>query len=348
MVGAAPAPTTLSGVTAEPSAPPRPHEPELAGRFRKDPTQEAFPGQLNAALAPFEAERYEQLEEELPTLHVVGAPRSGTTLLYQVIASGLEVGAVTNLVAAFWRAPVTGLRLARALGVERVHSSFDSSFGRTHGIAEPHEFGYFWNHHLRYPDLGERGPRHEETIDWRALALVIRNMARAAGAPMAFKPMLLTWHLERMVEAMPRTCYVWIRRDRVATALSLLEMRRSLFGSLDAWASLRPLEPLDGEPPWRQVAAQVVLIERTIAAAARRLGPDRVLEVAYDELCRDPGGVLERTRELLLAHGHAPQVLDAGLGPFAPARGRGDALASEHGERVAEAIAHYEGVFERA
>ena len=319
----------------------RPDEPELAGRFRKDPEQERFLGDLNTALAGFEEERYDPTAEERPTLHVIGAPRSGTTLLYQVVTGGLDVGAVTNLVAAFWRAPVTGLRLARALGADRVRSDFVSTFGRTQGVREPHEFGYFWNHHLRYPDLRERGPEHEDAIDWDRLALVIRNMARAAGAPMAFKPMLLVWHLERMVRAMPRTCYVWIRRDRLATALSLLEMRRSLLGSFDGWVSLRPREPLDEEPPWRQVAAQVVLVERTIAAAAERLGPERVLEVAYDELCEEPTRVLERTRELLGSHGHAPDVVANDLPRF-DAQGPSAQLEDEFGDRVAAALADYE------
>jgi Sulfotransferase family len=327
----------------------RPDEPELAVSFRKDPAEEAFLARLNATLAGFEDEGYRDLPEELPTLHVVGAPRSGTTLLYQVIAGGLDVASVTNLVAAFWRAPVTGLRLARALGVDGVASGFESAFGRTNGIREPHEFGYFWNHHLNYRDLAERGPEHGETIDWARLALVIRNMAAAAGRPMAFKPMLLVWHLERMVAAMPRTCYVWVRRDRPAAALSLLRMRRSLFGADTAWASLRPRDPLDGgppladEPPWRQVAAQVVLLERTIAEAARRLGPERVLELRYEELCADPVGVLERARALLGAHGHAPALLTPDLPAFSPERN--DALAAEYGARVAAAVAHYERLY---
>jgi hypothetical protein len=321
----------------------RPNEPELAAGFRKDPDGEAFLGDLNAALAAFEDERYAALEETLPTLHVIGAPRSGTTLLHQVVSSGLDVGSVTNLVAAFWRAPVTGLRLARSLGAHRVDSAFDSTFGRTRGIVEPHEFGYFWNHHLRYPDLAERAPEHADTIDWERLALIIRNMAAAAGAPFVFKPMLLTWHLERMVEVMPRTCYVWIRRDRRATATSLLGMRRSVFGADDVWASLQPREALDDEPPWRQVAAQVVLLERTIAAAVRRLGPDRVLESTYEELCGDPVGVLEKVRTLMGRHGCAPDLVTPSLAPFSP--DPSDALEREFGDRIEAAIAHFEDLY---
>ena len=318
-------------------------EAELTAAFRKDQADEAFLAQLNAALAGLEEAGYRDLPEERPTLHVIGTPRSGTTLLYQLIASGLEVGFVSNLVAAFWRAPATGLRLARMLRLQQLESEYRSEFGRTHGISEPHEFGYFWNHHLSYPDLRERGPDHGESVDWERLARVIRNMADVAGRPMIFKPMLLIWHLEQMVEAMPRTCYAWIRRDRRATALSLLKMRRTVFGSDEAWASLQPAGPLEDEPPWRQVAAQVVLLERTIAVAAERLGSERMLELSYEEVCSEPAATLGRIADLMAAHGERPQLLTPTLPSFAPHVDQ--ELEAEYGDRVGEAIAYYEDLY---
>lgn len=318
----------------------RPHEPPLAGTFRKNPADEAFIGELNEALADFEDRSYRPLDEALPTLHVIGAPRSGTTLLYQLVASGLDVGYVNNLTAAFWRTPLTGLRLAHKLGLDSLSSSFASDFGRTRGVSEPHEFGYFWNHHLGYPDLVERSPDHDAAIDWSRLVTVIVNMAATIGKPMVFKPMLLTWHLESMARHMDRTCYVWIRRERRQTALSLLRMREELFGNHDTWASLKPAVPLDDEPPWRQVAAQVVLIERVIDAACTRLGDGRVLRVDYEDVCTAPMDVLARTRELLGSHGHRPALRIDHLEPFAPQRT--SALDAEFGARIDAALEEYE------
>ena len=320
-------------------------DPELSRQFAKDAAEEDFLERLNAILAPHEEAEYLELEERYPTLHVIGAPRSGTTLLYQLVASGLEVGYVNNLVAAFWRAPATGIRLSRKL---RLHaeSSFDSSFGRTRGIQEPHEFGYFWNHHLRYPDLSERPAGHEETIDWAGLRRVVVNMAHAQGGPIAFKPMLLVWHLEAMVRHMPRTCYVWIRREQRDTALSLMKMRLGLRGSYEAWASLRPRADLDAEPPWRQVAAQVVLLERTIEEAARRLGPEHVLPVRYERMCAEPTAVLEEIRDLMGAKGHAPALRRNDLPPFSEQRNA--ALDAEFGARIDEALEHYGGLVAEA
>jgi hypothetical protein len=315
-------------------------DPELAPAFAKDPAGEEFLERLNAILAPHADAELLELEEEYPTLHLVGVPRSGTTLLYQLVAAGLEVGYVNNLVAATWRAPVYGLRLSRKLGLDRAESSFESSYGRTRGITEPHEFGYFWNDHLRYPSLAEQPAGHEATIDWPYLRRLLVNMAHENRGPMAFKPMLLVWHLETMLEHMPRTCYVWIRRDLRQNALSLLDMRRSLFGSYDGWASLRPGGPdwLEGEPPWRQVAAQVIMLDRVLEQAFERLGPRHVLSLTYEELCSAPSETLERIRDLLGSKGCAPSMRDLELKPFEERRNE---LEAEFGARVEEALEHF-------
>ncbi len=321
-------------------------DPALAEGFRKDPLEEDFLERLNGVLRPAEEEDYRDLPERLPTLHVIGAPRSGTTLLYQVIASGLEVGYVNNLIAAFWLAPATGVRLSRKLGLDGgPSSSFHSSFGRTEGVGEPHEFGYFWNHHLRYPDLAERDREHEASIDWARLRRVLVNMARADGRPMAFKPMLLAWHLETMLEHMPRTCYAWIRREPRDTALSILRMRSSLLGSYEGWASLKPRDAPTDVPPWEQVAAQVVLLERTLEEAAARLGPDHVLPVRYERLCEDPGAVLSEIRDMMGAKGFAPTLRPEGIPPFHERRNA--ALDEEFGARIDAALARYGEAFAR-
>lgn len=309
-------------------------DPPLAPGFAKDPAGERFIEWLNATLAPAEREQHADLPETRPTLHIVGAPRSGTTLLYQVVAGALDVGYIDNLVAAFWAAPVTGLRLSRKLGLEPARS-FGSQFGRTHDVAEPHEFGYFWNHHLAYPDLAERGPAHETAIDWDGLRRVIVNMAEARGAAMVFKPMLLIWHMRAMARAMPRTCFVWIHREARDTALSLLRMRIAVRGGIEGWASLRPAGIADDADPWYQVAAQVLRLESTIAAAAAELGPEVVMDVHYDELCADPNGVVARVAGLMGRHGPAPAVLARDLEPFTPGPSRG---MEEHAERVDDAL----------
>ena len=323
-------------------------DPELAGPFAKDPEREEFLERLNAWLVLHADAEYLPLEETLPTLHVVGAPRSGTTLLHQALISRLDLGYVDNLTATFWRAPAYGLQLAHALGLSEQRSSFESSFGRTGGAGEPHEFGYFWNDHLRYPDLAERDPDHDETIDWNYLRRIIVNMAHVAGKPLVFKPMLLVWHMEAMLRAMPLTCYAWIRRDLRQVALSLLKMRHAMFGSVERWTSLKPRDAvvLGGKDPVSQVVAQAVVLERTIEAAARRLGPTHVLEIAHADLCAEPEAVMGRVRALLASKGSEVVERGARLEPFE--RQKNDELEAVYGERIDAALVRVDAALDLA
>ena len=100
-------------------------DPELAGPFAKHPEREDFLERLNAWLVLHADAEHLRLEETVPTLHVIGAPRSGTTLLHQALISRLELGYVDNLVAAFWRAPTYGVQLSRSLRIGEQQSSFE-------------------------------------------------------------------------------------------------------------------------------------------------------------------------------------------------------------------------------
>jgi hypothetical protein len=272
------------------------------GRFHKDERDEAFLRKLNGALAGPHDGEYRDLPESYPTLHVIGVPRSGTTLLVQLLASCLDVGYVNNLIAAFWRAPLYGIRLSRKLLAARCPSSFESDFGRTLGPGEPHEFGYFWRDLLGY---GEPAQGQAERTDWERVRTVLVNMTHEFRAPVVFKSFLLGWHVREIQQVLPRTCFVWIRRDPVDNALSLLRLRRELLGDVEAWASLKPAEHawLAERPVEEQVAGQVLFLERSFRRELDRALPRTTLELGYDRLCADPHHVLEDVRALCAEHG---------------------------------------------
>lgn len=84
-----------------------------------------------------------------PIIFVVGPPRSGTTMLTQVLAYALKTGYITNIAARFWHAPTIGVRLSQVvLGDDPAGSLlglfFYSEGGRTIRGGGIHEFGYFW------------------------------------------------------------------------------------------------------------------------------------------------------------------------------------------------------------
>ena len=270
-------------------------EPKLVGPYRKDLRDEQF---LKTLTDPWAEVPDSQLGVDgppLPTVHVIGAPRSGTTVTTQLLAASLDVGYVNNLVASFWRAPVFGLRLSQKVLGPGGPTTFASDFGRTRGIREPHEFGYFWSDVLGYRDMQEQPSEFEDSIDWARIRRLFANMTDACGKPMVFKSFLLAWHLQRTVREMPDSLFVWVRRDPVENALSLLRAREKQLGSADAWISMRPrqYEWLRHESPEVQTAGQVRFVEQAIERQAGLVDSRNLIEVNYDQLCRNPAELVD-------------------------------------------------------
>lgn len=280
-------------------------EPPLTPEFRKDSSEESFLRRLNNILGQYNDQEYDDLEELYPTLHIVGVARSGTTLLYELVAAHLDVGYIDNLIAAFWRAPLYGIRLSKKLISRREPWSFESRFGRTRAIHEPHEFGYFWSELLGYREPLERNGSAADLVDWNLVRRVLINMAHEFGKPLAFKSLYVGWHVAKLQEILPKSCFVRIRRDPAENAASLLNCRREFSGSVDNWVSLKPAAYswLKDEPPYVQAVGQVYYLERAVTRQIEAIAHHNVMEVTYEKMCQDPRGVLAAVQDLLNRNG---------------------------------------------
>ncbi len=117
-------------------------------KYRKDVGEERFLESFNDFLGSREKEFMKQDGPGYPNIFIFGAPRSGTTLLSQVLALCLDIGYIDNLIARFWKAPLQGIRLSKILLQDLRRTDFSSVHGVTIDLTEPHEFGYFWTRWL--------------------------------------------------------------------------------------------------------------------------------------------------------------------------------------------------------
>lgn len=280
-------------------------EANLSEEYRKDDEDEKFLERLNSILAPFQEEDYVDLPEQYPTLHIIGVPRSGTTLLSQLISAHLDVGYIDNLIASFWRAPVYGVKLSQKLIGQKTSSPYLSDFGRTYGIDEPHEFGYFWSSLLDYREMRKKDILSEQSIDWKRVRLILCNMIAAFGRPVMFKSMYPAWHITALKKILPKTCFIKVKRDPFQNALSLLNLREKFTGSVYNWASLKPLEYewLKDEHYCTQVAGQVYYLEKGMKAQIEEVGGQNIIEIDYEDLCHNPKAVLLKIMDLLIKNG---------------------------------------------
>lgn len=284
---------------------------KLTEEFSKDHNFERILTSLNNTLAKEEKSLLLNCPEKYPTLHIIGAPRSGTTLATQILVSFLKVGYINNLIAAFWKAPTYGIELSkRLLGMSYI-SNFKSNFGRTDSIREPHEFGYFWNYHLNYKSLEQMPSEHEDSINWENLGRLLNNMSNQFGAPLVFKSFLFGFHAKRAFQELLKTCFIYIKRDFISNAFSILKLRKTLNGSIEEWGSIKPIqyEQLKNLSVYEQIAGQIMCLEHEYLKQIEKLPKENWLVYHYEDICKEPLSFLKKTHSLIECHNSSNENL---------------------------------------
>jgi LPS sulfotransferase NodH len=307
-----------------------PHE--HAGRrapFAKDAAAEALLAAANEELATLAVPPPDEAAASLPLVYVVGAPRSGTTLVHQLLARHLPLGYVDNVTARFWRRPSVGVALSRQVLGEPGTRAF--ALGSRHGVTDepagPHEFGYFGRRWLRLDDA----PTHhlddaaQARVDADGLGAALAELRSAFGRPVVLKNVICGFHARLLTAIHPPSLFVHVVRDTEEVARSILQARLDRYGEYGAWWSLKPSTwPFHGLSPAAAVVRQALDCRAEIAdeLAAEEV---RALEVAYAELCADPRALVDRVAEEVGALGTAlpvvgdvPARLTASAGPAVP------------------------------
>jgi Sulfotransferase family len=228
-------------------------------------------------------------DRPLPTrpILIVGAPRSGSTLLQQLLVEAFDFCYLSNLHCTFYGSPALVQRVAgRWLAPP---GDFSSAHGRTEGPGGPAECGDYWYRFFRrrpqYVPLAEADPER-----LRALRASVRALAAAARRPVVFKNLICTLRLEPIAAALPEALFLVVRRDLVDNAASLLLARRAVHGDERRWWSAEPpgFDELLARPAHEQVVEQVLRIEALVDAERERLGTGRFLDLDYATVCASP------------------------------------------------------------
>jgi len=258
---------------------------------------------LNNGLAALET-RQDGWETPLPQkpIFVVGAPRSGSTLLYQLLVVRFDVAYLSNLHCRFFGAPAF---VERAVGKRlRPPGDFSSRFGSTRGLAAPSECGPYWYRFFRkfpqHVSLAEADPGRLQR-----LRESVRAFAKAADRPLVFKNLVNSVRLAPLAAALPEALFVVVRRDEADTAASILAGRRTVHADESEWWSVEPpqIERLRTLPPREQVLEQVRAIESLVDETKEEIGRDRFLDVRYEDACADTHRALGSIAEFAERHG---------------------------------------------
>lgn len=230
--------------------------------------------------------------KSIPIVFIVGAPRSGTTIINQLLAAATDCAYIDNLAACFWEDPVIGLQFSNKLIKKRIYNG-KSEFGQTSDLSEPHEFGAFWRSRLNYNDMTQQGENHY--VDWQSLANELRQMVSVNGKPLVMKVFQLGWHINQIQTVLPEARWIYVNRKIANNALSLLNMRLKRTGNIDEWISSMPatcIGKYEGMP-FHQVVSQVTETNKHLDFELSKLDKNSVIRISYDSLIIDTQNIIE-------------------------------------------------------
>ncbi|MBW3606681.1 MAG: sulfotransferase [Actinobacteria bacterium] len=226
-------------------------------------------------------------EPSQPLVLVVGGSRSGTTLAYELLVATTDVSYISNLTALFPRSPITATRRLGALARPPALTSY---YGQTAGFGGTNDGFGIWDRWLgsdRY-----RPDRPDE-----ATAAAMRRFFAAWTAmfprPLVNKNNRNTLVIDGLAAALPSARFVAVRRDRRAVVRSLVRARAQIQGDVrTAWGLAAQDAGPDDLGHVDAVHRQVVEIDATLDAQLSRVAAERVTDVAYEDVCADPRGIV--------------------------------------------------------
>lgn len=305
-------------------------------KFRRNPALETHLTRLNGILAPAENIAIRPFDgPRLPMLLIIGAPRSGTTLLLQWLADSGLFSYPSNFISRFYHAPYLGAMVQRmmtdpSLAFRQEHllpiatgtGEFLSELGKTSGLFAPNEFWYFWRRFFKYGTTQRLVPRAFRAACTRTLNRELAAFESVLSKPLLMKGMMFNWNLPEFHAAFPKTVLLHIHRDPPSNMASLLRARCQYFGNTRQWYSFKPPEfhQLARHTPHHQVAGQVYYTNKAIREGLLHIPKNKQLTISYESMCRDPRAVLDSIAALCSLPGQPLRACRMRLQPFACSR----------------------------
>ncbi len=257
---------------------------------------------MNGLLHPLDcalAKHYRQTNEFQPLLFIIGPPRCGSTLLYQVLVECFDVAYLSNAHASLYGMPTLIEKWMPSTW--RSKASYRSNLGNTRGLTAPSEAGRFW---YRFFDRGETTGSLPEPIRAK-LRDAVRYFSRTAGKPVVFKNLFSTVRLLELGRLFPEAVFLEVHRNEVEIGHSLLEARMTRFGSYEPWFSVPAPNQhlLEKRPPHQQVIEQVRSLYALVDRQREELGTSRFFRIDYEAFCDAPVQSLQRIEQFALSRG---------------------------------------------
>ncbi len=239
-----------------------------------------------------------------PHIFICGPARSGTTLVYQVLANNLDnVSFIRNFTVAFSRSPIVASRLFTKQSSTGQKPDYENYYGKTAGLQSPSEANHLWN---QWVDVDESDFRTLLTPEGAAkMAEFFNCFSAQQGKPTLSKNNNLNAFADRVSSSLDNTYFICLQRETKFLAQSLIKARLEINGNIKQSYGVTNVQnelKNEGDPalPVVPVLEQIDFLNSLAKEQQEKIGSDRFWIVSYEEFCKNPSALIDKVNTEIL------------------------------------------------
>ena len=246
---------------------------------------------ISPLFAPFDSlvEKLLQVKEEdkkdCPVVVLLAPPRSGSTLTYQILTSGIKNFHLTNIWNLLFSTPVLGGLISSKL-CKNYQSSFHSFQGFVPGLCGEAEGLKFWDY-WSGQNLEEQDQLNIPQL--KKLAKKINLLGNGDRGVFITGYLGHVFSVEALREVFPKVIFVHLYRDLLSNSHSIYRL------SSDSWTSTKPKgfseDTIKNLSRHQIIAKQVTGIHNKIIIQADQKD---TISISYEEICKNPIQVIDK------------------------------------------------------
>lgn len=266
-----------------------------------------FRGVCIAGLWPIEKKLLHRVEEdESPLTFIIGPPRSGTTLLYELLVRRYGFSYISNLAHRLYITPVVATVMGKGvIGKWRKQpkDKYTSKYGGISGWGAPNEGGWIWNRW--FPENYYLDETYIKNVPVQVIRKTVYGLVEVLKGPFINKNVMHSVRMKFLNRLFPKCLFIHVRRDIKTNMRSIIRSHYSTCSDVNEWYSVKPREweKYKNEDIIMRSAAQVYYVHKNIEHDSNIIGESRLISIDYEELCISPAVTLESIASYLSSNG---------------------------------------------
>lgn len=258
---------------------------------------------LSPIISIFENKKIKKYSKQNPNhspIFIIGPPRSGSTILYQLITNFFNVNYIDNLIHLSRNNLFFGFWLSNLFFKNKNHNTFKSDYGNTQkfGLHAPSEGGNIW---YRWFSKNEAYFQIDSlsNIKIKAIHNTMNSILNKYNKPLVIKNLMFSQRIQVLSQTCPNAKFIVIKRSPEYNAQSIYKAR--LNQSKHEWWSTQPknYKELLHLSLIEQAVNQVFLLEKQIDEDLNLFPKENIIIIKYEDLINDCKKTLDNLIEFI-------------------------------------------------